>query len=579
MLKQRLKERQKHSKSLIAGTCLAHERLPTVFPSLVRKAWHEIAAFRHPVIGYMMREINLQMAWLAILLGLITGAGIGLFFHRETGWAATVRGGADDSTRTYFVFRHGIPESGVRPVRAASGSRACSVGRIHGFRGRCPHHADGLFLVRVAHWVPTPFFIPVASSDRGLGRFPFPGSPPMKIGLIAMSGVRACDPELVRLGMTLPGFVERGRTIASLPSLGLLTLAGMTPPQHKCEYLEVKDIHELDTLPDRFDLVAISSLSAQIGEAYELADRYRELGVPVVMGGLHVTALPDEAARHASGGHRGRGRIGLAGRGAGCRDGDAEAMLSCGGDFSLADAPMPAYDMLDPSKYNRLIVQTSRGCPLRCEFCASSILLTRRYKQKPIDKVLAEIDRIRALWRRPFIEFADDNAFVNRRYWKELLPELKTRKIRWFAETDLSVQEDSELLRLMRESGCAEVLIGFESPGDLGTARPRAQERLEAEAMARIERGGRADSILWNSCEWLLHPRARRPGAGIFDRVLEFAMETGMFDVQITVQTPFPGTPLYARLKREGRLLRETPGKHVRSSTSIFARSRCRRRN
>lgn len=84
----------------------------------------------------------------------------------------------------------------------------------------------------------------------------------MKIGLIAMSGVRAVDPELVRLGLTLPGFVERGKTIASLPSLGLLTLAGMTPPQHECEYLEVKDIRDLKVLPVHFDLVAISSLSA-----------------------------------------------------------------------------------------------------------------------------------------------------------------------------------------------------------------------------------------------------------------------------------------------------------------------------
>jgi hypothetical protein len=71
----------------------------------------------------------------------------------------------------------------------------------------------------------------------------------MKIGLIAMSGLRACDPELVRMGMTLPGFVERGRTIASLPSLGLLTLAGMTAAPHPCEYLEVKGIRDLDTLP------------------------------------------------------------------------------------------------------------------------------------------------------------------------------------------------------------------------------------------------------------------------------------------------------------------------------------------
>lgn len=84
----------------------------------------------------------------------------------------------------------------------------------------------------------------------------------MRIGLIAMSGMRVCDPELARIGLTLPGFMERGRVIASLPTLGLLTLAGMVPPHHRCEYLEVRDIRELDTLPDRFDLVGISSLSA-----------------------------------------------------------------------------------------------------------------------------------------------------------------------------------------------------------------------------------------------------------------------------------------------------------------------------
>src|SRR5438105_12935368 len=108
----------------------------------------------------------------------------------------------------------------------------------------------------------------------------------MKIGMIAMSGVRACDAELLKLGLTLPGFVERSKTIASLPSLGLLTLAGMTPPEHTVRYIEVADLKTAGNLPTDFDLVAISSFSAQIGEGYELARRYRALGVPVVMGGL-----------------------------------------------------------------------------------------------------------------------------------------------------------------------------------------------------------------------------------------------------------------------------------------------------
>ena len=379
----------------------------------------------------------------------------------------------------------------------------------------------------------------------------------MKIGLIAMSGVRACDPELVRLGMTLPGFVERGKVIASLPSLGLLTLAGMTPSSHHCEYYEVKEIRDFDHLPESFDLVAISSLSAQVKEAYDLADRYRALGVPVVLGGLHVTALPTEAGRHADAVVIGEGEpVWLEV----LQDAEAGRLKRCyraRGDFSLADSPIPAFELLDPAHYNRLVVQTSRGCPLRCEFCASSILLTRRYKQKPIEKVLAEIDRIRSVWRRPFIEFGDDNAFVNRRYWKQLLPELATRKIRWFAETDLSVHEDADLLRLMRASGCAELLIGFESPGEWGLRGlelkrdwklTRWQESKDA--VRRIQSAG----IRVNGC-FILGLDGQGPE--IFDRVLEFAMETELFDVQITVQTPFPGTPLYSRLKRDGRLLRD----------------------
>jgi radical SAM superfamily enzyme YgiQ (UPF0313 family) len=379
----------------------------------------------------------------------------------------------------------------------------------------------------------------------------------MRIGFIAMSGMRVCDPELVRVGLTLPGFMERGRVIASLPSLGLLTLAGMVPQRHECEYWEVKDIRELEQLPDRFDLVAISSLSAQIKEAYELADRYRAIGMPVVLGGLHVTALPGEAARHADAVVIGEGESVWPDVLRDFELGRLKDTYRAQGDFCFDNAPMPAYELLDPSRYNRLIVQTSRGCPFHCEFCASSILLTPRYKQKPIKRVLAEIDGIKTLWRRPFIEFADDNAFVNHRYWKELLPELRKRKIRWFAETDLSVHQDDELLRLMKDSGCAEVLIGFESPGEWGLPRLELKSdwklrrwREAREAVRRIQSFG----IRVNGC-FIIGLDGQGPD--IFDRVLEFSMETELFDVQITVQTAFPGTPLYSRLKREGRLLRE----------------------
>jgi radical SAM superfamily enzyme YgiQ (UPF0313 family) len=121
----------------------------------------------------------------------------------------------------------------------------------------------------------------------------------MKLGFIAISGVRCQNAELLAMGLTLPGFVERSKVIASLPSLGLLTLAGMTPDDVEVGYLEVPDLSQCAGLPGEFDAVAISSFSAQINDAYRLADRYRQAGTRVILGGLHVTARPDEAAAPA----------------------------------------------------------------------------------------------------------------------------------------------------------------------------------------------------------------------------------------------------------------------------------------
>ena len=121
----------------------------------------------------------------------------------------------------------------------------------------------------------------------------------MKLGLIALSGIRVVDAEMMELGVNLPGFVERSKVIASLPSLGLLTLAALTPSQIEVEYVELPDAAKGKALPGSFDAVAISSLSATIQEAYILADRYRAAGVTVILGGLHVTSCPQEALQHA----------------------------------------------------------------------------------------------------------------------------------------------------------------------------------------------------------------------------------------------------------------------------------------
>ncbi len=381
----------------------------------------------------------------------------------------------------------------------------------------------------------------------------------MKIGFIAMSGIRACDTELLELGLTLPGFVERSKQIASLPSLGLLTLAGMTPEKHIRHYIEIPDLAAETDSFEEFDLVAISSYSAQIDEAYALAMRFRAAGTPVVMGGPHVTALPHEAQKYATSVVLGEGEpvwheI--------LEDAEAHQLKliydARNMDYDLADAPVPAFELLDISKYNRLTVQTSRGCPHQCEFCAGSNLICSHYKQKPVEKVLAEVDRICEIWPHPFIEFADDNSFVNKTYWKELLPELKKRRFKWFTETDISVSEDPELLHMMRESGCAQVLIGLESPteaplNDLEQQTNWKQKRFSEykNAIRTIQSYG----ITVNGC-FIVGLDGQT--SAVFDQIYDFVREAELYEVQITILTAFPGTSLYERLRKDNRLIEPT---------------------
>ena len=380
----------------------------------------------------------------------------------------------------------------------------------------------------------------------------------MKLGLLAMSGVRAHNPELTALGLTLPGFVERNRVIASLPSLGLLTLAGATPVSVELEYVDVPDVLPAPWLPREFDAVAVSSFSAQIKEAYELADRYRRVGTKVILGGLHVTALPHEAAAHADAIVLGEGEPLWSRVIDDLRRGRLEPVYDARGlSFDLGAAPMPRYELLDFDRYNRLTVQTERGCPYDCEFCAASIRIAPGFKVKPVEKVVSEVRRIKALWSRPFIEFADDNTFANKAHGRRLLRALAGERIRWFTETDVSIARDAELLALMRDSGCAQVLIGLEAPSRApleGLERKANWKARQLDgyyaAIDRIQSFG----ITVNGCFILGLDGA---GPESFDDVLRFVRDSGLYEVQITVLTAFPGTPLYRRLHREGRILRE----------------------
>lgn len=380
----------------------------------------------------------------------------------------------------------------------------------------------------------------------------------MKIGFLAISGIRAYNEKLNAIGVTLPGVIERQKIVASLPSLGLLTLAGMTPKKYERVYTEMPTPSEVKDLDDSFDLVAISSFSAQMNEAYVLADRFRALGVKVVLGGLHVTVMPEEAKAHADAVVVGEGELSWLQVLDDAERGELKPFYRADGrSFDLADAPMPAYELLDPPAYNRLTVQTSRGCPFRCDFCASSIVLTDTYKVKPAEKIIAEIRAIKGIWEKPFIEFADDNTFANKPFWRDLIGKVAAEKVPWFTESDISLADDEELMKSMRDSNCKMVLIGLESP------RASSLDGLELKANWKLDRAEKAmeavqkiqsHGIRVNGCFIL---GLDTQGPEVFDEVKAFVKESGLYEVQITFLTPFPKTPLYERLKSEGRILKD----------------------
>ena len=329
----------------------------------------------------------------------------------------------------------------------------------------------------------------------------------MKIGFLALSGIRVVDPELQTTGLNLPGFVDRSKVIASLPSLGLLTLAGLTPAEHEVRYIDLPDV-------DAPDITAAHADAIVVGEG--------EPSWPLVLRDLTAGRLQRGYPTTAP--------------------------------FNLADAPMPRFELLDVSRYNRLTIQTARGCPWHCEFCAASIRLHPSYRTKPIPKIIAELHRIKELWAAPFIEFADDNTFADKRHGHALCEALAGEHVRWFTETDISVARDTPLLEKMRRAGCAQILIGLEDPAE-GTEGMELKGNWKARQRARYLEDIRRiqdHGITVNGCFVL---GLDTHTAASFDQLWEFIQESELYEIQLTVLTPFPGTPLYERFARDGRLI------------------------
>lgn len=370
--------------------------------------------------------------------------------------------------------------------------------------------------------------------------------------LVSLSGFRIREPEMLSLGMSLPGLQSRAEAVGALPALGLLTLAALTPQPWSLSYHEAPRItSELITtiLSHRPTLVAISALTASILEAYTLADTLRAEGIKVAIGGLHATALPHEAATHADAVVIGDGEPVWQSLLADAHANSMRPHYRADAPFNLADAPLPRLDLLGARSRPRFTLQTSRGCPFACDFCGASRLLGS-FREKPVANINAELRAIKSLDRHPTIELADDNTFAGRRDASALLSTLASHDVRFFTEGDWRIGERPDVLSKLADAGCAQLLVGIESliHQHRGMGAKQAPLSRVIHAVNTIQSAG----VPVIGCFIVGSDGETHESIAA---LADFLVDAPFADIQLTLLTPFPGTQLHQRLAREGRLL------------------------
>jgi len=331
------------------------------------------------------------------------------------------------------------------------------------------------------------------------------------------------------------------------PPLGLLTLAALTPPDCEVRLLD-EEVEEID-FDDETDLVGISALTITANRAYEIADEYRRRGVKVVLGGIHATVMPREAARHADSVVIGEADEVWPALVRDAQAGRLRSLYRCEHHVDMASAAIPRRDLLMRHRYlTTNLIQATRGCPNDCSFCSIHVMSGKRYRCRPVRDVVAEIET----FPDPVVAFVDDNIVGNPAYAKELFRALVPLNVRWYGQGSLAIVEDPELLELAARSGCTILLVGFESvcSENIAAVGKSRTNRVEAygDAVKRLHAHG-------ISIEGSFVLGLDYDDVSVFERTAEFVQRCAV-DIPIpNVLVPHPGTRLRAELEAQGRII------------------------
>ena len=334
-------------------------------------------------------------------------------------------------------------------------------------------------------------------------------------------------------------------------SSALLIVAALTPRSFEIKFID-ENIEEID-FSEEYDLVGITAMTQQAVRAYKIADEFRQKGIRVVIGGIHATILPEEAKHHANSVVIGEAEYVWPQLIDDLKKNRLSQFYKSDKMVDLKDSPIPRYDLIKGKNYKVIWIQATRGCPHDCEFCATSTVYGKKYRNKSIEQVVGEVKFIKRNFGDIQIGFGDDNMFVNRHTSMSLLKAIAPLNIRWFTQSDISVAEDSKLLDALRKSGRMVLFIGFES--------------VSREALEGIDAHKWKLRQLDKYSEYI--NKIQTHGIGVmgafivgfdnddvtsFKKLSNFIIDNNLYAAQITILTPLPGTRLRKKMEKENRL-------------------------
>lgn len=335
----------------------------------------------------------------------------------------------------------------------------------------------------------------------------------------------------------------------AIPQLTLSLIAGMTPPEHEIEIVEEVYGEQINFEED-YDLVGITSMTQTCIRGYEVANEFKKRGKIVVFGGIHATCLPQEAILFGDAVVIGEAEGGLWEEV--LSDVQTNKLRSFYKSDCVPDLQKHVYPRRDlircrSGKFSVVPIETTRGCPYNCDFCTVSRFFGTKQRHKVMRDIIIEAESC----EQKFLFFLDDNISGDKKFARELFNELIPVNKGWVGQASINLSTDIELMKLAYKSGCRALLIGFESmtEGGLGQYR-KSLKTMQAniDAVKRLQDNG---ILTMSSLIFGLDSDTEE----VFDLGQEFIEKSKTAFFQSCIVTPYPGTPVFEKLKSEGRIL------------------------